>query len=290
MLSKPLFIVTGLLFPICAKAATINLLEAIKTNRISVTITGNKSVANPQGSSHTGKCLLLSIKNKSSEKIDLKVEAAYQFINQTKANQDLISTETLIVSVGGQQTKEFAINALCSEKSNASPSPADTFILTKKHDAVISNLAGIFEKYKCYLNTAQQALWCFTDNNPIANIYDTNADTVVENRLVAYISTVKGIPIPARTFYVNTPRIIKYPLEVDSSVSVRIESITTIGIFITDSSHNILTTLIEDDTERRIGNAKYSYFYRGQYPKGQYYVAMRKNGIWYNLQTLILGE
>lgn len=290
MFIKQLFFLTGLICPLFVDANTINLLEALKMNHISVTITGNKSTANPQGSSHTGKCLLITIKNKSNEKLDLKVESAYQFVNQTKANQDLISAESMIVSVGALQTKAFAINALCSEKSNASPSPADTFIITKKHDAVISNLTGIFEKYKCYLNTAQQAMWCFTDNNPIANIYDTNTDTLVENKLVAYVSTVKGLPIPSRTYYVNTPRIIRYPLEVDSSVSVRIESITTIGIFITDSSHHILNTLIEDDTERRIGNAKYSYFYRGQYPKGRYFVAMRKNGVWYDLQSLILGE
>ncbi len=273
-----------------AKALPLNLMDAIAQNKVAVVITGNKSTDNPGGSSHTGKCLLLKITNNSSSKLDIKIESAYQFVNQTKANQDLISTENLLVSLPANQTKNVAVNALCSKKNNSSPSEGDTFILTKKHDATISNLTSIFEKYKCYLNTAQQALWCFTDNHPIESIYDTNPDTVVENKLVMYVSTAKGLPTPTRKYYVNTPRIIQYPIEVDSAISVRIESITTIGIFITDSSHNIITTLIEDDTERRIGNAKYSYFYRGQAPKGRYYVAMRRNGQWTNLQTLILGE
>lgn len=274
----------------CGDAAPVNLIDAMKQNKIAVTITGNKSSDNPKGSSHTGKCLLLNLTNHSAGKIEVKIESAYQFENQSKQNQDLICTENMIVSLGANQTKNVAVNALCTEKSNASPKETDTFLLVKRQDQVYIKLTDIFQKYKCYHNTAQQAVWCFTDNNPIDNIFDTDTDTLVENELVAYVSTVKGVAAPSRKRYVSTPRILRYPIEVDSALSIHIERITTIGIYLTDSSHHILKVLIDEDTERRVGTAKYSYFYRGQLPKGTYYVAMQKNGEWINLQKFLLGE
>jgi hypothetical protein len=273
-----------------ANAIPVNLIEAIKLHKVEAVITGNLSTNNPQGSSHTGKCLLLNIKNNSSNKIDIKIESAYYFENLSKSNQDLMSTENMIVSIAGNESKSVAINALCSEKSNASPSVKDTFKLIKKQDITYANLTNIFEKYKCYLNTAQQALWCFTDNNAIDNIYDTHTDTLVENTLVAYVSNVKGVPVPARRRFVDVPRILRYPVEVDSSISIYIERTTTIGIYITDTNqHHVVATLFDDDTETRTGTAKYSYFYRGQLPKGTYFVEMKKNGEWVILKKIIIS-
>ncbi|MCC7030427.1 MAG: hypothetical protein IT257_08985 [Chitinophagaceae bacterium] len=270
-------------------AAAISLLDAVNQKKVLITATGNSPAANPQGGSHTGKCLKLNIKNQTGAKLDIKIESAYHFQNQHKAAQDLMVTENMLVSIAGNQTKSVALNALCTEKTNSSPSETDTFLLIRRNDAQYTNLTAIFEKYKCFLNTAQQAIWCFTDNNPINYIYDTDGDTTVENVLVAYVSTTKGVPMPARKRYIETPRIIYYPIEVDSSLSIYIDRVTTIGIYITDSAHHPIITLFADETEKRTGTAKYSFFYRGQQPKGRYYIEMKKNGEWVRVKELLVG-
>jgi hypothetical protein len=272
------------------QGATITLLDALHQKKVELYATGNSAEANPQGGSHTGKCLKLKIKNNTGTPLNIKIESAYQFQNQHKAAQDLMVTENMLVSIAGNQTKSVNLNALCTEKTNSSPSEQDTFLLIKRNDARFTDLSAIFEKYKCFLNTAQQAIWCFTDNNPINYIYDTDGDTTVENVLVAYVSTTKGVPMPVRKRYVETPRIIYYPVEVDSSISVYIDRVTTLGIYITDSSHHPIITLFADETESRTGTAKYSFFYRGQQPKGRYYVEMKKNGAWVRLKELQAGN
>ncbi len=291
-MKKKTFLAMGIICGFCTNAAPVNLIDAIRQNKIQASFTGNSSANNPNGSSHTGKCLMLKLKNTSDSRIDIKVEAAYQLKNQTDRNQDLMTTENMIVSISSNETKTVSVNALCTEKTNVSPSEKDTFILIKKNDATFFNLTAIFEKYKCFLNTAQQALWCFTDNNPIDNIYDTHQDTLVENALVAYVSNAKGVPVPARSrhySHAERPRIIRYPLEVDSTISMYIDRVTTIGIYITDTNHHPIITLMDDDTEKRTGTAKYSFFYRGQQPKGRYYVEMKKNGEWVRLKEIIIG-
>lgn len=293
MKKQIIFIVGGICLGIYANAAPpMNLIDAIKQNKIEATFTGNKQSDNPKGGSHMGKCLLLNIKNNSATKIDIKIESAYQFVNQTGSHQNLVTTENMIVSIPQNSNKVVSVNALCCEKNDGAPSEKDTFLLIKRYDAVYAKLTDILEKHKCFLNTAQQAMWCFTDNNAIDNIYDTHKDTLVENELVAYVSTAKGVPIPARHRYVDMskPRILKYPLEVDSSISIHIEQITTIGIYLTDSSYRVLVTLFDEETERRTGTAKYSFFYRGQQYKGTYYVAMKKNGQWVKLKEMKIGE
>lgn len=271
-----------------AQATAISLIDALKQNKVSMVATGNEQAANPAGGSHTGKCLKLKLKNNGAAKLEVKIESAYQFENQHSSAQDLMVTENMIVSIAANESKTIAVNALCTEKSNSAPSEKDTFLLIKRNDARYTNLTAILEKYKCFLNTAQQAVWCFTDNNPIDNIYDTDKDTLLENTLVAYVANTKGVPVPARKRYVSTPRILRYPMEIDSSFQIRIEQVTTIGIYLTDSANRVLVTLFADETERRTGTATYSFFYRGQQPKGNYYIQMKKNGQWIRIKEIVI--
>jgi hypothetical protein len=271
-----------------AKPVQIKLLDAIKSNQANIVATGNPTENNPLKSSHTGKCLKLKIINTSKIALEYKIEDSYHLSCNDASTQDLITTENLLVTLNPGQSKDLTINALCGEKSNGSPSEKDSFVLSYRHNGSILRLTDFLAKHRVNDNTAQQAMWCFTDNNSIENIFDTNTDTTYENNLVLLVADEKNSPIPKRTY--QPIRILKYPIELNGNHSQYIDRKTTIGFYITDSINHIMTTLIEDDTETRTGTAKYSYFYRGQYPKGTYYVQMKINGEWKKVKEIKVGE
>lgn len=271
-----------------ANATTITLLDAVKSNRVLISATGNSIDNNPTHSSHTGKCLKLTLKNTSSTPLEYNIEPAYHFTCVEDSKQDLISTDNLIVKLQAGQQKEILVNALCCEKNDGAPTDKSNYTLTYKHDGSINKLSTLLNKYKSFDNTAQQSIWCFTDNNPLDNIYDTDKDTLLENMLVSFIASEKKIPIPKR-FY-QPKRILKYPLEIEGSHSELIETITTIGFYITDSTNHVYTTIIEDDTESRRGTATYSYIYRSVYPAGKYFLKMKKNNNWVIVKEINIGQ
>ncbi len=266
-----------------AKPIQVPLIDAIQSKQAKLIAMGNAN----DNSSHTGKCLKFNITNISKIPLEYKIEHSYHLSCMNESRQDLITTENIFVLLSPGQSKEIQLNALCGEKSNGSPSEKDSFTLSYRHSGSILRLTEFLDKYKANNNTAQQAMWCFTDNNAIESIYDTNIDTTLENKLVGLVADEKNIPIPKREYQIV--RIIKYPIELSGSHSEYIDKKTTIGIYITDSANSIMTTLIEDETETRTGTAKFSYFYRGQYPKGTYFVQMKINGAWRKLKELSLG-
>jgi len=288
---KNLLVILLGLIPIYSsgKPTETSLIEALKANQVQLTATGNQVEQNPSKSSHYGKCLKLKLKNVTSQSIQLTIEKAYHLTSIEDRLQDLITTENMIVILSPNQTKDVLINAFCGEKSNASPDEKDTFKLSYRHSGSIAKLTEMLEKNQLFGNTGQQAIWCFTDNNPLDQIYDTHAQIALEDKLIAFIAAEKNIPIPKR-IESNTKRQLRYPKELDGSYAQYIDRPTTIGFYITDSLNKIVTTIIEDDTETRTGTAKYSYIYRGQFVTGKYYFKMKLNNEWKTVKEITVGE
>lgn len=281
---KNLFILLLLSSTALGKPSRVTLIDAVKNSQISLQATGNKSEYNPTRSSHTGKCLKLKITNTTNQALECHIENAYHLESVENRLQDLITTENMYVHLAPKESKDVLINALCGEKNNSSPSEKDTFKLTYKHQNAIEGLTQLLEKYKAYDNTAQQAMWCFTDNHSVESIYDTHTDTLLENKLIDYVCKEKNISKPARIY--KAVRQLLFPLELEGSYSHFNENRTTIGFYLTDSSNHVLRTIIEDDTEARRGTVKFSYLYRGQFPSGTYFFKMKLNGEWKTVKEI----
>ena len=106
--------------------------------------------------------------------------------------------------------------------------------------------------------------------------------------MVALVVKEKNFTIPKRLN--QTFRRILYPLEFEGQVSEHIDHPTSLGIFLTDSTHKPIETIIADEVEKRSGTVKLSYFMRSQYPEGTYYVELKINGIYRPLKEIKLGE
>lgn len=267
-----------------AKPTRVTLIDAVKSKQITLLATGNSIESNPTHSSHTGKCLKLKITNTTNQALECHIENAYHLQSVEDRLQDLITTENMYVILSPMQSKDVVINALCGEKNNGSPSEKDTFRLKYRHENAVNGLTRLLEKYKTFDNTAQQALWCFTDNHTVESIYDTHKDTLIENELVNYVCSEKKLPIPTRTY--RAVRQLLFPLEIEGSYSHFNENRTTIGFYLTDSANHIYRTIIDDDTETRRGTVKFSYLYRGQFPTGTYFFKMKLNGEWKTIKEI----
>lgn len=276
------------LLPLVSEATPnrVTLLDALKNNHVKLIATGNNPTANPTRSSHTGKCLKLQLTNTSTKPLEYHIENGYHLQSFVERLQDLVTTENRYVTLMPNQSQTIVVNALCAEKNNGSPQETDTFALAYKHTNSIFKLTNLLDQIKSYDNTAQQALWCFTDNNPIQNILDTNTDTLLENKLIEFVAHEKSIPKPTRRY--DAIRQILYPLEIEGQYTHLNEHTTTIGFYLTDSANHIYRTIQEDDTETRRGTVKYSYLYRGQFPSGTYYFKMKKNGEWKTMKEIRL--
>lgn len=263
---------------LCAKVYSLQ--EALIQKLIKLTITGNPIEQNPNKDSHTGKCLRFQFTSNQGLATEILIENASRFANDLKSHQDLMSTESILVKLKQHETKSIAVNALCCEKQDGSPSVEDTFLFKEKANTSIQKLCMLLEKQKNFGNTAQQAMWCFTDKNDITSIYDTHPDIHIENELAKLIASELKIAVPSRTS-TTQHRILKYPIEVEGQYKQYVSVPLTIGIYITDSLNNILITLFPDETENRThGTVKYSYAYRGQLPQGKYLLQAKVNDEW----------
>lgn len=267
-------------------AESITLEQGVKTKQLNLVIHHNSNAKTYSGDSHTGKCLRFEITNNTNVNQSIQIERALHIQNLNAPSQDLITINEMIVTINPKGTKSIELNALCCERNDGSPSVKDSFQLAFKHTDVVSELATILDKNKLYNNTAQQAMWALTDGSGLDNIYDTNHDTIIENKLISFLTQATKKPAPRRI--ANPARILRHPLEFEDKYSEEIDQPTTIGFYLTDSSGNILRIIMEDNTERRIGTVKYSYIYRGQFPVGKYFLQMKRNGVWVKVKEFLV--
>lgn len=275
-----------------AQANPISLLDAIQSKEIGALITGNENANNPANNSHTGKCVKMILTNHGKLPKQFLLENGSHFTNLRTPAQDLIVSEQLICSVAPNASATFFINAFCGEKTQSAPSVTDTFQLAYTHQGSIRKLTQFIEKKKLYCYTGQVAIWCFTDNDDLSNIYDTYDDIKIENELVKLVAEEKKIPIPNRIINhtPHQPRILRYPLESEGKFKKHIEQPTSLGIYLTDSTHHPIETIIAEETESRSGTVTLSYFIRTHYPKGVYYIEAKVNNTFETIHVFNLGE
>lgn len=258
-----------------------NLIEAINEKSISAKIYASPTRTN----SHTDKCLTIQLKNNTKDIQIIEIPAALECENLNDKNQSLLIVEQIMVKLKSEEKLTIQVNALCCKKNNASPSMEDSFRIKKIMPNTYLQLCQILQNNNCFDNCAQQALWCLQKENPIGTLFDTHIDTTIENKLIAFLCKElnESMPPSQRNRYSGV-RVIKRPFEIDSIFQYRVESKVTLGIYITDTSYNILVPLIPDDTETRVGNLKYSFIYRGQFYPGKYKLSLRKNNEWITMK------
>jgi len=203
-------------------------------------------------------------------------------------DQDLIISENLVCHLDKQAKKQVLLFAFCGEKNNSSPSDKDSFQLVKPLNNKLSAITCFIERKKLYCHTGQVAVWCLTDQEPLQHIFNTHDNPDLEKELISVVAHELNIPIPSPISSASK-RIRLYPLEAEGKFSEHIDKPTTHGIYVTDSTHQILETIIPDETERRSGTIRLQYGIRLQYPAGIYHIELKTDNVFSTLQKITLG-
>ena len=254
----------------------ISLQQAV--DRKWITIHGSLNPLQP-GETHSGKCLQLTVWNRSTQTQTIDAVSGYRFSNSNKDHQDLLCTEPfmLVLKPGSRVVK--TLYAFCCNKALSSPQATDSFNRCHLEDPPVQEICALLFRRNLTGNTAQQAIWCICNEASVEDIYDTHPDLKLENEIATSVCKARNIPVPARVEVMK--RILRYPVEVEGVYTQYLEKPLRIGVYITDTANMVLLTLLPEESENRIhGTVKYSYAYRGQLPEGTYLLQEKLNGEW----------
>ncbi len=116
------------------------------------------------------------------------------FYSDDTAFQDQILMGRQIVRVMPGEEKEVALVTMCTQRYRSAPPIGATFHAGKARSTDMTGLAGFLESNNYPYHTAQAAIWCVSDGEPIENI--TGDDEAAVNDIRKYVARLRGEEAP----------------------------------------------------------------------------------------------
>jgi hypothetical protein len=229
----------------------------------------------------TGKVIEMNIKNISNNPIHFKIEAGRKLDSKNNNEQDILITQAQELIVLSKQEKSFGINGMCCQAHNSCPKLNSLYGIGTMADSNLIKMALYIDKNKCYENyTAQQAVWCISDNESIGGIY--GGDTKMVNEMRNYVSAITGLPVPTYniTYKDNNGRTtIGHPYKIEGVFDYKVSSPAHVNIAIYDVSGKLVQVLFANLGHDK-GTYKLYYTFRTKaIAKGIYYARALNDGV-----------
>lgn len=189
---KSLRLITlSLLALLCSVSAfatdTIPITKAFQAGLIRVSIQGNGG--------YRGKCIRLSVQNKTVKRFILTVPPGQLFASKDTNVQDLVTTAPLAFQLSPRATQQMNISTMCTQSYNMGPSSGEAFSLGKMVEGHLLTLVNLIAKNNYQTSTAQSAVWSVANGDPVSSIYGT--DTTMVRQVANVVSDATGTPITA---------------------------------------------------------------------------------------------
>lgn len=159
-------IVTIFLILLCQTtfaADTLSITNAIDMKRIVVAAFGNGGLGN--------KAVRLIIKNNITADLFIRVPAGVVLNSEDPRAQDLIILEERYLMAQGRAISTFDFFGACTQLSNYAPKKEEKYKLGGMAPDALYNLAQIINDNKLQSSIGQGAIWAYTDNKPIDNVF-----------------------------------------------------------------------------------------------------------------------
>jgi hypothetical protein len=119
---------------------------------------------------HSGKCVELKITSKKDFK--LKIPAGTLYYPADEGEQTLVAPIAMTYIIKKNVPRTIKIDGYCTESSDRSPKSEGIFSLGLTQDTALQTLVDFISKYKIQDKGAiQEAVWCVTDDESIANVH-----------------------------------------------------------------------------------------------------------------------
>ncbi|HRG87585.1 MAG TPA: hypothetical protein PLW44_01100 [Chitinophagales bacterium] len=265
--------------------------DAAQRKLIAVNLTGAErdSTFTGEYSSHYGPCMQLQLASNSSETMSLKLEYGYNLVPDDSSLQTMIVTQTLIVKLAPKQKKTYRVYAMCTQAHDGGPSPQSRFELRNRSTGYLLELTELLNRKKYQGNTAQNAMWCLTDDYGLNTIFST--DTAMMFELRRFVAKAKGIsPDKIYAKYdddTETEPVRTMRTSYSGSFTYSFSRAAKVTIALYNSNNQVVTTYLNNETQNP-GEHTFNYKVDGATLNGnRHYVRMYRDGRLYDEVSII---
>ncbi|MEI7801905.1 MAG: hypothetical protein WCI97_04625 [Bacteroidota bacterium] len=236
-------------------ATGITFSEALKQNLISVTVTGiDYKSDSVYVSSFYGPCINLRVKNISKILVNLYEAPGRLLMPDDTDQQTIMMSEVIAISLEPGQEVKKKIHGFCTEAHDAAPNMNTQFTFGSLASANLFNLSKLLSDKKLYDFTAQQAVWCLSNDQDPEFIYSDD-DTASASVLRKFVCKVKGVP------YTSTPRVNKESPRlryIEGQFDYTIQKPKTISLKVYNQSGQLVKNIV-DGLLQPAGDYTYKY-------------------------------
>ncbi|MFY0627683.1 MAG: hypothetical protein JXR07_15405 [Reichenbachiella sp.] len=144
-------------------ADTLAIHDAILKRRIAVTALGNGGLGENSAR--------IILKNNISADLNIMVPAGLMLNSEDEGAQDLIILEESILFVKGRGISGYDMYGACTQLTNYAPKREEKYKLGQLAQEELRQIAQIISDNKLQSSIGQGAIWAFTDNSDINNVF-----------------------------------------------------------------------------------------------------------------------
>lgn len=174
------------------KKTYLSLEEALKTGSIKYTAKGNSE------STHYITPITIHIENIKGKTVNIMIENGRLFTSSSPSIQNLIITKKELIVLAPNQKKTITLYAMCTQKSNSSPSDNVAYSAGNMADDNLLTISRCIEKNKYFESVGQRAVWVFTDNSPVDMVAGFNNEASEKLQELIRILTMNLADSPHR--------------------------------------------------------------------------------------------
>lgn len=242
---------------------------------IDFTIRGNSE------STHYHQPLILRVKNKSVQEVQLKIDNGLMLIAGEESYQNFVVTDEEILALAPGKTVEKEIIAMCTESSDAAPGEDILYAVGQFADSNLLALTRKIEKEAIWGYEAQTAIWVLCGNRGLEDI--VGYDTTLTRQLTEFVADATGQEMPPppdendylRNYYAPVS---SYTLTMTGNFSYNLFEERSIIIALVNKDNVVVRELFNNPKEKP-GDYKRTYtFDATAYTDEYYFVKMIDNG------------
>ncbi|TNE55082.1 MAG: hypothetical protein EP338_05050 [Bacteroidetes bacterium] len=251
-----------------SKILELDLHEAIAQNVISWQglATGN----------YDGESIKAKIKNLSRKKVRILIPAGTYFRAEATDEQNLVTTEDLIVELNPSSGSSKVLNGFCFNASKRCPGEGKAFTPEKKTNEELVALTKFLKGKKYDNDVLQSAVWTISDRRSISSVYGKDQDAILALR--EELSKITGLKnpwysSPERRSLDRNRNINRETVMVHGDIRFECPEGAKVHQEIRDAAGNVKAK--DEETPLRAGNVRYRFNVQVRgWERGTYFVKL----------------
>lgn len=258
--------------------STLALSEAVKNGKVNVKLTGLGG--------HSGKCVSMTIENKSGKSTSFILRAGEIMNSEDEGEQDLLVVHDQDIPLAVGQKKKVQLEGFCCQLHNASPGSGSGFKLGKQAGDNLKKLCGWLKGKPIPYDVLQEAVWCLSDGNSPTNISvpddSPQAEPVKQLRKFVCELTKQNDPwysTPQQRLINEERQIESNPVEVYGDIEYTIQNTTHVAGEVRNEKNEVVVKMGE---AQPLPPGTFTYFFHikvAGYPKGHYHVLLKAGNV-----------